>query len=97
MYASIRRYELLPRDVPELRKRVQEKFVPIISQVPGFVSYDVIEAENGVVVSVSVFEDESAAAESARRASAWVDQDAADLIRQARQVTTGEVTVHQGR
>lgn len=95
MYAAIRRYELLPSDVPELRKRVQERFVPIIRQVPGFVSYDLIEAANGVVVTISSFADEAAAAESSRRAAAWVDQDAADLVHQARQLTTGEITVHQ--
>ena len=95
MYAAIRRYELLPSDVPELRNRVQERFLPIIRQVPGLVSYDLIEAENGVVVTVSVFADEAAAAESSRRSAAWVEQDAADLIQLARQVTTGEVTVHQ--
>ena len=54
-----------------------------------------LQAENGVVVTVSVFADEAAAAESSRRAAAWVEQDAADLIHLARQVTTGEVTVHQ--
>jgi hypothetical protein len=95
VYAAIRRYELLPSDVPELRKRVQERFIPIISQVPGFVSYDLIEAENGVVVSVSIFEDQAEASESSRQAATWVDQDAADLIHQARQITTGEVNIHQ--
>ena len=95
MCAAIRRYQLLPGDVPELRKRVQERFVAIISQVPGFVSYDLIEAENGVVVTISVFADEASATESSQRAVAWVDQDAADLVHQARQITTGEVTVHQ--
>ena len=94
MYAAIRRYELLPNDVPELRKRVQERFIPIISQVPGFISYDLIEAENGVVVSVSVFEEAAEAIESSRQAAAWVEQDAADLVHQARQITTGEVNIH---
>ena len=87
MYAAIRRYELLPADVPTLRQRVQAGFLPIISQVAGFVSYDLIEAENGVVISVSVFADEAAAA--------WVEQEATDLVHQTRQYTTGAVTIHQ--
>lgn len=95
MYAAIRRYEALPTDVPVLRQRVQAGFLPIIRQVPGFVSYALIEAENGVVISVSVFADEAAAQESSRRAAAWVEQEAADLVQQTRQYTTGEVTVHQ--
>jgi quinol monooxygenase YgiN len=95
MYAAIRRYELLPTDVPELRRRVQAGFLPIVGQVPGFISYDLLEAENGVVVTVSIFADEAAAQESSRRAAAWVDQEAADLIHQTRQYTTGEVTIHQ--
>ncbi len=105
MYAAIRRYALLPSDVPKLRQRIEERFLPLIRQVPGFVSFDLIEAVNGVVISVSVFADEAAAAGESRRATAaavaarqtaaWLDQDAADLIRQAQQITAGEVTIHQ--
>ena len=96
MHATIRRYEVLPQDVPTLRERVREGFLPIVRAIPGFVAYDLIEAENGVVISVSVFEAEAGTAESTRRAAEWVDQAAADVIHQARQVTSGEVVIHEG-
>ena len=39
MYAAVRKYKTTPGAVSKLIQRVQEGFVPIISQVPGFVAY----------------------------------------------------------
>ena len=57
MYASVRRYETDPGSVDELMRRVEEGFVPIISKAPGFVAYYALDAGDGVVASITVFED----------------------------------------
>ena len=73
MYATVRQYEGIT-DPAELTKQVQETFLPLQKDIPGFVSYyfvDVGEA-GGRMVSVSVFENEEGAQESNRRAAEWV-------------------------
>jgi hypothetical protein len=89
-YAAVRRYEGVI-DPGEAGRRVAEGFVPIIEAIPGFVGYRWIDAGNGVMVSVSVFEDQSGAEESTRRAASWVAENLAELLPNAPQVTAGEV------
>jgi hypothetical protein len=95
MYTTIRRYEGIdPSRVDELMQRVEQGFVPIVGQVPGFVGYYVIDAGGGVIASVSVFEDQAGADESVQRAANWV-QSMTDLIPNPPQITAGEVRISE--
>jgi hypothetical protein len=94
MYATVRRYEGVA-DPKEAGQRVNEGFVPIISEVPGFVAYDFVDAGNGVMVSTSIFEDQSGAEESDRRAADYVRQNLASLLPNPPQITAGEVVAHK--
>lgn len=94
MYAAVRRYEGVskPREVGRL---VEEAYLPLVSDIPGFVSYDWLEAEGGVVLSTSVFQDKAGVEESNRRAATLVREKLASLLPNPPQITTGEVTVHK--
>ena len=63
MYVAVRRYEGVS-DPQKVAKVAQEGFVPIISQMPGFVAYYSVDAGDGVVVSTSVFEHKDAEEQS---------------------------------
>lgn len=95
MYASVRRYKMEPGSVEELMRRVEEGFVPIISKGPGFVAYYALDAGDGVVASISVFEDQAGAEESNRMAADWVKENLASLLPNPPEVTAGEVMVHK--
>jgi hypothetical protein len=97
MYTTIRRYEGIDSSrIDELVQRINDGFVPIVSQVPGFVGYYVIDAGDGVIASVSVFEDRAGADESIQRAANWV-KDMTDLIPSPPQITAGDVRVSKER
>jgi hypothetical protein len=68
MYATVRRYEGVT-DPGEAGRRVQEGFLPLISEVPGFVAYYWVDAGGGVMLSTSVFENQGGAEESNSRAA----------------------------
>ena len=95
MYVSVRRYEMDPGSVDELVRRVESGFVPIVSQVPGFVSYTAIDQGDGTVASISVFENKAGAEESNRRAADWVKENLAQMLPNAPQITEGEARVHR--
>lgn len=97
MYASIRRYNMEPGSVDELMRRVNEGFVPIISQAPGFMAYYAVNGGGGVVASISVFETQAGAEESNRIAADWVRRNLASLLPMPPEITAGEVGVHQTR
>src|ERR671937_254543 len=90
MYATVRRYEGVT-DPKEAGRRVKEDFVPLISQIPGFVAYYWIDAGGGVMVSTSVFEDQAGEEESNRRAADYVREHLAPLLPNRPQITAGEV------
>ncbi len=93
MYASVRRYKMDPAFVGELKHRVEGGFVPVVTGVPGFVSYYVVSAGDGTVVSINIFEDHVGAEESTRRAADWVMENIACLLPDAPEITAGEVIV----
>jgi hypothetical protein len=96
MYAAVRRYEGVP-DPREMARRVNEGFLPITSEVPGFVAYYLVDAGDGVTFSVNIFEDQSGAEEANRRAADFVQQNLASLLPNPPQTTAGEVVVHMAR
>jgi hypothetical protein len=97
MFATIRRYDAIDQDhVAELAKKVDETLVPILSELPGFSGYYLIDAGNGVVSSIGVFDTAEHADESARVASTWVrEQKLENVLPNAPKITTGEVVVQK--
>lgn len=82
-------------DPAEAGRRVREGFVPLVSQIPGFVSYYWVNAGGGVMVSTSVFEDQAHEEESNRRAADWVRENLAALLPNPPQITAGEVVAER--
>jgi hypothetical protein len=80
MFAAIRRYHTDPDSLDEVVRQVNEGFVPLISDMPGFVSYIAINAGQGEFGTVSVFEDQDSAEESNKVAEEWVAENLGELL-----------------
>jgi hypothetical protein len=96
MYVAVRRYEGVT-DSQEVGRLVDEGFVPIISEMPGFVAYYFVDAGDGVMVSTTIFEHKAAEEESNWRAGEFVAQHLAPLLPNPPQITTGEVVAYKAR
>jgi hypothetical protein len=94
MYVTVRRYEGVT-DPAEAGQRVNEGFLEIISKVPGFVAYYWVDAGGGVMISTSIFENQSGAEESTKRAADYVREKMASLLPKPPQITAGEVVAHK--
>jgi hypothetical protein len=93
MFASIRHYTSSNPD--EVVRRVEEGFIPIISQTLGFIAYYVVDGGGGALATVSVFDSQAGADESTRLAADWVSQNLAGLFDGPPAVTAGEVRAHR--
>ncbi|HEU4679632.1 MAG TPA: hypothetical protein VFS35_08940 [Terrimicrobiaceae bacterium] len=96
MYATVRRYEGVT-DPREAIRRVNEGFIPLVSEIPGFVAYFFVDAGGGVMISTSVFQDRASAEESNKKAADYVRQNLAAVLPNLPQITAGQVVAHQTR
>ena len=98
MYAVVRRYEGVT-DPQKVAQLAEEVFVPVISEMPGFVAYYHVDAGDGVIASISVFEHKDAEEQSTFRAGELMQQEhlAPSLVPNPPQVTAGEVDVYKAK
>ena len=97
MYVAVRRFEGVtdPQKVAKVAKVAQEGFVPLISELPGFVAHYTLDAGDGVMVGISVFEHKDAEEQSTFRAGECVAEDLGLLSPNPPQVTAGEVVAYK--
>jgi heme-degrading monooxygenase HmoA len=88
MHTVIRRYDGV-EDGAEVARRAVEEFGPILRDQPGFQGYYVVDAGDGVLATISVFDTEEQAADSVTAAAGWVQENVAHLIPNAPKVTSG--------
>jgi hypothetical protein len=94
MYVAVRRFEGV-RDSQKVAQVANEGFVPIISDMPGFVAYYCVDAGDGVMVSTSVFEHKDAEEQSTFLAGEFVAEDVGPLSPNPPQITAGEVVAYK--
>src|SRR5829696_2717277 len=94
MYAAVRRYEGVT-DPKEVARHVEEEFLPMISEMPGFVAYYWVDVGDGVVVTTSVFEHKEPEEETNWKAGDFTAQHIASLVPNPPQITAGEVVAHK--
>ena len=94
MYAAVRRYEGITDDA-EAGRLVRESFLPQLDDIPGFIAYYWVDAGNGVMASLSVFEDKEGADKSVDLAHDWIVENAPNLFPNPPQVTEGLVVASE--
>jgi heme-degrading monooxygenase HmoA len=95
MYASIRKYYIIPGTAEEFLRRVQGGFVPLISQVSGFRAYYVLQVRDDQVISISLFDSQAGAEESVRRAADWVAKNISAFMQGLPEIMVGHVRIAQ--
>ena len=95
MHATIRRYEGVDQNrTPELTTKVNETLLPRLNKMPGFAGYYLIEADNGVVSSLGLFETPEQGAESTKIVAGWIrDENLMTLVPNEPAITSGRVIV----
>jgi hypothetical protein len=94
MYAVIRRYEDIDKGrTTEIRRSINDEFVPMIREIPGYHGYWVVEADDAIA-TFGLFETQGDADESIQMAADFIrEHNLQDALPKPPQVTAGEVTV----
>ena len=72
MYMAIRRLKVQPGLLDEAVRLVENEMLPILSSMPGFVEYEMVQIREDEGLTISVFETQEQAEESNKRAAEWV-------------------------
>ena len=91
MYASIRKYSIIPGAVEEVMRRIEGGFLPIISEASGYLAYYALRVGTNEVITISIFDTLTGAQESNPLAFEWVQKYIADLVQGGPDVTGGRV------
>ena len=97
MFAAIRRYHTDPDSISEVTRKVNEGFVPLVSEMPGFVAYFAMDAGQGEYGTISVFEDQASAEESNRAAEEWAEENLSELLPTPPEYAAGEVVSYRAK
>ena len=99
MFAIIRRYDGVDQNrSAELTRNVNETLVPKLEKLSGFAGYYLIEAENGVFSSLSLFETPEQGKESTKTVSDWIRDEKLDtMIPNEPKITSGKLVAHSDR
>jgi hypothetical protein len=95
MHAVIRSYTGASQLITEVERKRQDAEA-MLRGIEGFVSYYAIRTGDTMTV-VAFFDSQAGAAESTRRASAWVKENLPGASISPPQVVEGDVFVHFGR
>jgi hypothetical protein len=99
MYATIRRYEGVDNArTHEIVGGVNETLMPQLRDLPGFFGYYLVDAGNGVLSSLSLFESREQADGSTKLVEKWItDENFGKAIPNAPKITTGKVVAQSDR
>jgi hypothetical protein len=99
MYATHRRYEGIDQSrIDELSRKVNESLIPKLSKLQGFQGYFLMEAGEGVVRSMTLFDTLPQAEDSTRIAAEWTQEEKLEkLVPNAPKVTVRKVIAHETR
>jgi hypothetical protein len=95
MYATVRRYEGVP-DPARAAKEVDEKFVPFISSLPGFIEYYWIDLRDGAMISITIFKTLADAIHANEKARVFVKEQLSAVLPNPPRIEAGTIVAHKG-
>jgi hypothetical protein len=93
-YGFLWRYASKPGNAREVVKSIRDALVPLLASMPGFASYEAIDAGGGNAVSFCAFADRDTANAANEFALAWVKERLSGLLEVAPHAVFGEIKLH---
>jgi hypothetical protein len=95
LHATICRYDRMTGPI-DLVMEAGRQLATALSQAPGFVSYALLDAGDGVLVSINVFEGRTALEAADQLVGGWMAEHLAAALPHPPEVIAGEVIVQRG-
>jgi Antibiotic biosynthesis monooxygenase len=93
VFTIIRKFTLTRGSVEEVGRRVQDSFVPLLRNLPGFRGYYLLNGGPDVLVSIRIFDSADEALASNEIAASWMRDNVLEFTRGMPEVLAGNVLV----
>jgi heme-degrading monooxygenase HmoA len=93
MFIAVRKYRVRRGAIEVWAQRVQDSFVPLLRELPGYQGYYLLEGGPDVVIAISMFDSADEALVSNEKAADWVRNNVMNLARGMPEVMVGDVLV----
>ena len=97
MFTIIRKFTLIRGSVEEVARRVQDSFVPLLRDLPGFREYFLLDGGPDVLISIRVFDSADEALASNETAADWIRDNVLEFVKGMPEVMAGNVLVAESR
>jgi hypothetical protein len=97
MFTIIRKLTLMRDSIEEVTRRVQDSFVPLLRDLPGFKEYYLVDGGPDVLISIRVFDTADEALASNEIASNWMRNNVLEFTKGMPEVMAGNVLVAEAK
>src|SRR5438046_213757 len=94
MHAMIRRYRVRLGTVEQAARHAERGFLPLLRQIPGFVSCQLVDAGNDILTCMALFETPDGTADAVRASREWFRDEWSSFRPVPPEVVVGEVLAH---
>jgi hypothetical protein len=91
MFIIVRKFALTRGSGKEVARRVQDSFVPLLRELPGFREYFLLEGGPDVLISIRVFDSADEAFASNEIAATWIRNNVLEFTKGMPEVMAGNV------
>jgi hypothetical protein len=93
MFTIVRKFTLTRGSAAEVARRVQDSFVPLLRELPGFREYFLFDGGPDVLISIRVFDSADEALASNEIAATWIRNNVLEFTKGMPEIMVGNVLV----
>lgn len=97
MFISVRKYNVKRGSAGELAQRVENGFLPLMRESPGFRGYYLLDGGPDVLITVSIFDSADEAFASNEKAANWVRNNVLEFTKGMPEVMIGDALIAEVR
>jgi hypothetical protein len=97
MFTIVRKFTLTRGSAGEVTRRVQDSFVPLLRELPGFRGYYLLDGGPDVLISIRMFDSADEALASNEVAATWIRNNVLEFTKGMPEVMAGNVLVGEIR
>jgi hypothetical protein len=97
MFTIVRKFRLTRGSIGDVTQRVNDSFVPLLRDLPGFNRYYLLDGGQDTLISIRVFDTADEALTSNEIAAEWMRDNVMEFVKGMPDVMAGDVIIAESK